>query len=116
MPLTCQLWQLACLSTPSPVWVRSGLVWEGGVEMVTREPDVLGGVLGKSGGGRRGQHQHRPRQSAAGARGANTGATTVSEGLTPTQPRCSTQSPAQSILGVSPVQQDLVTSLHFCSL
>ena len=60
--------------------------------MVTREPDVLGGVLGKSGSGRRGQHQHRPRQSAAGARGAKTGATTVSEGLTPTKPRCSVTS------------------------
>ena len=64
--------------------------------MVTREPDVLGGVLGKSGGGRRGQHQHRPRQSAAGARGAKTGATTVSEGLTPTQQRCSVTSSRNS--------------------
>ena len=45
MPSTCQL---SCLRTHSSVWVKSGLGVE---EMVTREPDVLGGVLGSGGAG-----------------------------------------------------------------
>ena len=60
MPSTCQL---SCLSlTDSSVWVKSGLGVE---EMVTREPDVLGGVLGSGGAGgsistARGSHQPAP--------------------------------------------------------
>ena len=59
MPSTCQL---SCLRTHSSVWVKSGLGVE---EMVTREPDVLGGVLGSGGAGgsistARGSHQPAP--------------------------------------------------------
>ena len=59
MPSTCQL---SCLRTDSSVWVKSGLGVE---EMVTREPDVLGGVLGSGGAGgsistARGSHQPAP--------------------------------------------------------